>query len=73
MNEITEILSDNYYTLASTGLDAACACADDLAMGRFAPNIAEWGISERDFADLASEFIVWCLAPERRHTPAVSV
>jgi uncharacterized protein YukE len=45
VQEITEILLENYYTLATTGAQALEAVWGDISNGNFADQISEWGSS----------------------------
>lgn len=54
--EIAKILTDEYFSIGTTPVQAIATMWADFAEGRLADNLAEWGISE---AELVAHFIAF--------------
>jgi hypothetical protein len=69
--ELMELLDENYYTLTSTGGEAAYAIISDFAEGRFLPNLEEWGIDAVEFIMAYNDLIDQWLADGKMEVPAM--
>lgn len=69
--ELMELLEENYYTLASTGSDAAYAIIADFGEGNFLPNLKEWGIDAVEFIQAYNDLIDMWLEDGKMDTPAM--
>jgi hypothetical protein len=59
--DIKDVLEENYYTLASTGSEAAYAIIDDFANGNFLENLTDWGVDAVEFITAYNEMVdEWC-------------
>jgi hypothetical protein len=58
-DEVIQILTENYFTLAATGAQAVEAVWGDIAEGHFAGQCEEWGISMTELVTAVNEFALW--------------
>jgi len=57
--EIILILTENYYTLATTGAQAIEAVWGDIAEGNFDDQCKEWGVSMSELVAEVNAFAKW--------------
>ena len=58
-DELIQILTENYFTLATTGAQAVEAVWGDIAGGHFDDQCEEWGISMTELVTAVNEFALW--------------
>lgn len=69
--ELMDLLDENYYTLMTTGSEAAYAIIADFGQGNFLPNLEEWGIDAVEFIQAYNDLIDEWLEDGKMEIPAM--
>lgn len=69
--ELMDLLDENYYTLTSTGSDAAYTIISEFGEGLFLPNLEEWGITAVEFIEAYNDMIDEWLEDGKMDIPAM--
>lgn len=69
--ELIDLLEENYYTLMTTGSEAAYAIISDFGEGNFLSNLEEWGIDAVEFIQAYNDMIDEWLEDGKMDVPAM--
>ena len=73
IKELTSILEQEYYNLATTGSEAITNMLQDFEAGRFAENIQEWGISQEKLLRAINLVIDKLFEEDKLDKPAIPI